>query len=205
MADAEKLLHEAQYAFASITFGESLGNTRNRARARKLSMKILKQFPNTMYAQEAHSILMRLGDEAFTSEMPLRHQHISQERHHQPKPAATHKHISQKEHHWPERAPRETSAASNPVTHGADSNPSRGEAFDWAALIAALFRMPKIVLGVFAFVALFVYGILGPWLFLPLAAFFLVTGPFRGSLDANTRRQVEEFNARMNAMMRSDS
>ena len=66
MADAEKLLHEAQYAFASITFGESLGNTRNRARARKLSMKILKQFPDTMYAQEAHAILMRLGDEAFT-------------------------------------------------------------------------------------------------------------------------------------------
>lgn len=67
MATAEKLLHQAQYAFQSISFGESRENKRNVSRAKSLCKKIIRKFPATMEAGEAHSILRRLGEEAYTS------------------------------------------------------------------------------------------------------------------------------------------
>ena len=70
MATAEQLLNEAQYAFANISFGESFANTRHAARAKSLCRKIIRKFPATMEAGEARAILKRLGEEAYTSEMP---------------------------------------------------------------------------------------------------------------------------------------
>jgi hypothetical protein len=64
MASAEKLLHEAQFAFQSISFGESRANDRNRSRASSLCRR-------------------RLGEEAYASKMQAQHVHTSQREHHQ--------------------------------------------------------------------------------------------------------------------------
>ena len=64
MATAEQMLNEAQYAFANITFGESLANARHAARAKSLARKIIRKFPATTEASEARAILRRLGEEA---------------------------------------------------------------------------------------------------------------------------------------------
>jgi len=75
MASAEQLLNEAQYAFQSISAGESRDNRRNASRARSLCRKIIGKFPTSTEAVSAHSILKRLGDEAFTSKLNSQHQH----------------------------------------------------------------------------------------------------------------------------------
>ena len=82
MASAEKLLHEAQFAFQSISFGETPENKRNASRAKSLSLKIIRKHPNSMEASEAHAILRRLGEEAYSSKMSKQHQHIPQSVHH---------------------------------------------------------------------------------------------------------------------------
>ena len=87
MASAEHLLHEAQYAFQSISFGESRENARNRSRAKSLSNKIIRKFPASMEVAEAHAILRRLGEEAYASKLKLQHQHVSRSTHHRPPPS----------------------------------------------------------------------------------------------------------------------
>ena len=57
MASAEHLLHEAQFAFNSITYGDSRANRRNAARASKLCRKIIRKYPGSMEEHEAHAIL----------------------------------------------------------------------------------------------------------------------------------------------------
>ena len=78
MASAEKLLHEAQFAFQSISFGESRANNRNRSRAMSLCKKIIRKYPASMEAAEAHAVLRRLGEEAYSSKMQVQHVHTSQ-------------------------------------------------------------------------------------------------------------------------------
>ncbi|MEJ2128828.1 MAG: hypothetical protein P8X81_08260 [Woeseiaceae bacterium] len=63
MASAEQLLNEAQYAFQSITAGDSRENRRNAARAKSLCQKIFRKYPGTTEAVVAHGIMMRLGEE----------------------------------------------------------------------------------------------------------------------------------------------
>ena len=55
MATAEKLLHDAYFAFNSISYGETPGNKRNKRRATSLCRKILRRFPGTTEAAEAHA------------------------------------------------------------------------------------------------------------------------------------------------------
>ena len=81
MATAEKLLHDAYFAFNSISYGETPANRRNRRRATSLCHKILRRFPGTTEATEAHAILMRLGEEAYSSQLSGQHTHISGEAH----------------------------------------------------------------------------------------------------------------------------
>ena len=98
MATAEKLLHEAYFAFGNISYGETPNNKRNTRRATSLCRKILRKYPGTKEAAEAHAILMRLGEEAYTSQLNRQHKHITQTAHHTPEPGNKHRHISQQEH-----------------------------------------------------------------------------------------------------------
>lgn len=181
MAIAEQLLHEAQFAFHNISFGESRANRRNAAKARSLSMKILRKFPGTMEAREAHALLMRLGDVAFTSALSLRHRHITQEEHHR-MPAAT---ISPSA-----RNDMRVRAATGTV-----------DTLDWSGLLAVIFAMPKVLLAVLVVGGFFLFGIFGPLLLLPLLAFVLLTGPFRQMLKPEQRRQMNAFIVRANELI----
>lgn len=176
MASAEQLLHEAQYAFQSISFGESRANNRNRSRAMSLCKKIIRRYPATMEAAEAHAVLRRLGEEAYSSKMRKQHVHTSEAEHHQatkPKP--------------------------DPViqlTEGAEM-----EAFNWAGLMSLLSMMPKYVFGIIGLAGVFLFGILGPFIFLPLLALVLFTGPFRQMLKPEQRREMNTFVAKANAFI----
>lgn len=184
MANAEQLLHQAQYAFQSISFGESRNNTRNRSKAKSLCMKIIREYPATMEAGEAHAILRRLGEEAYSSKM-----------------ASVHKHISQAEHHSAKalrRAQARTPIHDAQYTAGADG---AVETLDWGRLFGLLLTLPKAVLGVIAFGGIFLFGILGPFLFVPLVLFVMFTGPFRQMLKPEQREEMNAFIARVNEYM----
>ena len=151
MATAEHLLHEAQYAFHSISYGQSRENRRNAARAKSLCMKIIRKYPIGMEADEAHAILRRLGEEAYSSKLAVQHRHISQAAHHQPQPK--------------DRASQQALAGTNNV-----------EELNWSALVASIFKMPKVALAMLVFAGFFFFGIFGPFLFVPLLAFVLLSG-----------------------------
>ena len=75
MASVEQFLNEAQYAFQSISSGETPDNRRNASRARSLCRKIIRKFPRSTEADSAHAILKRLGDEAYLSNLGSQHRH----------------------------------------------------------------------------------------------------------------------------------
>ena len=183
MANAEKLLHEAQYAFQCISFGESRENTRNRSRAKSLCTKIIRGYPTSMEAGEAHAILRRLGEEAYSSKMRSRHVHIEQSRHHST-PAS-----------MPEpRLPRTQTSRPQTMMVGGDDV----EMLNWSGLMGLIFRLPKAVIGIIALAGFFLFGILGPFLFVPLVLFVLFTGPFRQMLKPEQRREMNAFVVRVN-------
>ena len=183
MASAEKLLHEAQYAFQCITFGESRENSRNRSRAISLSKKIIRKFPASMEAGEAHALLRRLGEEAYTSNLSKRHRHITQ--------AA---------HHAGGRADPNAGnfAVRTPVPQSMDSGEQVVETLDWGGLLGLVFGLPKVLLGLIVFGALFLWGLFGPFLLFPLVIFVLFTGPFRQMLKPEQRRNMNAFVAKAN-------
>jgi len=204
MADAEKLLHEAQYAFQCISFGESRENTRNRSRAKSLCMKIIKKFPATMEAGEAHAILRRLGEEAYTSQLSAIHRHTKQSEHHRPKkikqskPLRVTQRATQRApdlYEYQAQAPRAqaTSTARTWVDNSDDS-----ETLNWGGLVSLLFGLPKAILGLIVFAGFFLFGILGPFLFVPLVLFFMFSGPFRKVLKPGQQQEMNAFVARLN-------
>ena len=173
MASAEHLLHEAQYAFQSISFGETRENARSRSRAKSISQKIIRKFPASMEAAEAHAILRRLGEEAYSSAMKSQHRHVSQNTHHRPPPP--------------------TAAPQSMFTGNAET-----EILNWGGLIGRLFMLPKTVLAMIAFAGFFLFGILGPFLFVPLLLSVLLTGWFRRMLRPEQRKEIDAFVARAN-------
>ncbi len=178
MADAEHLLREAQFAFQSISFGETPNNKRNARRASSLCKKIIRKYPKSMEAGEAHAILRRLGEEAYSSKMAVQHVHIPQSEHHKaPSPSPT-----------PARESQRTYVTDDGV-----------ETLDWSALIKWVLAAPKAVLGLIMFGGIVLFGILGPFLFLPLIAFIFLTGPFRKSLKQEQRKELNAFVERINA------
>jgi hypothetical protein len=191
MASAEKLLHEAQYAFSSITFGESRQNKRNAARAKSLCMKIIRKYPVSMEAGEAHAILRRLGEEAYTSKMKVRHRHITQDAHHS-KPAPL-----QMPQTGSASMPGEAHRRARPISPQATAA-SEEVPFDWSGLLAWLVTLPKFVLGIIAFAGFFLFGIFGPFIFLPLLALVLFTGPFRKTMQPKQREELNQFIVRAN-------
>ncbi len=188
MATAEKLLHEAYFAFSRISYGETPGNKRHNRRATRLCHKILRKYPGTTEAAEAHAILMRLGEEAYTSQLTRQHKHISQDAHHAPRPGDTHRHVSQREHH----SPRPVRQAPLTAT-GQDT-----ETLNWAGLVGWLVSLPKILLGLLLLGGLFLFGLFGPLLFVPLVLLVLFTGPFRGMLKPEQRQQLDDMVAWIN-------
>ncbi len=180
MASAEKLLHEAQYAFQCISFGETPENRRNASRATSLCKKIIRKYPASMEASEAHALLRRLGEEAYSSKLSVRHRHVSQATHHQA-PSTT-------------RAPTPEQQRTFVVHDGI-------EALDWGALVKLIFTVPKVALGLIVFAGLFLFGLFGPFLFVPLIAFVLFTGPFRQMLKQDQRNNLNRLVQRINAFV----
>jgi len=179
MAGAEKLLHEAQFAFQSISFGESPANKRNASRAKSLSLKIIRKYPASMEASEAHAILRRLGEEAYTSKMAIQHQHQPQSVHHsKPRPLSR---------------PVSSTDMRNPTAVG-----SGRETLNWSGLLELVFAMPKIVLGALFLAGVFLFGLFGPFIFVPLILFVLFTGPFRQTLKQEQRDQMNAFIVKVN-------
>lgn len=180
MANAEQLLNEAQYAFQSVSYGESRDNKRNASRAASLCKKIIRKFPTSSYAAEAHAILRRLGEEAYSSKMDVEHRHTTQAEHHTAPTAI------------PRPKPKPKTLA----------RPTRDDVtvpFNWAGLLAVILVTSKTVLAVIAFFGVFLFGLFGPLLLLPLIAFVFLTGPFRQLLKPQQRREMNFFVARANA------
>ena len=178
MASAEKLLHEAQYAFASISFGESLSNTRNRMRAKSLCRKIMRKYPGSMESEEAFAILQRLGEESYTSGMRIAHQHGSQENHHRAQPVST-------------------VMPGNEPGRGAGS----GDTLDWSGLVGLILGLPRAVLFAVLAAGFILFAIFGWLLVLPLIALILLTGPFRSLLRPDARRQLNDLVVRLNTFI----
>ena len=60
MASAEQLIHDAQYAFHSISAG-SADEKKYASRARRIAKRIVRRYPASTEATQAHEILSRLG------------------------------------------------------------------------------------------------------------------------------------------------
>jgi hypothetical protein len=176
MASAEKLLNEAQYAFNGISAGEARDNSRNRSRAISLCKKIVRKYPTSTEASEAHSILRRLGEEAFLPQMPLVHRHGSHDKAHRtPEPKA-------------QRSPTGTASGQD------DAVP-----LDWSGLMSVILATPKVVLGVIGFVAFILFGIFGPFIFLALLALLFFATPVRAMLQPRQRKEINALVIRANA------
>ena len=173
MASAERLFNEAHYAFASISYGESLANKRHAARAKSLCRKILRLYPESMEASEARAILKRLGEESYVSTLPVAHRHMTQTAHH---------------------TGRETRATPKIISRPMTGSPS----FDWSGLIAVILMTPKIVLGILGAVAVALFALFGPIVLVALVVLVALTGPFRSMLAPSQREQLDEFIVRAN-------
>ncbi|MDH3265676.1 MAG: hypothetical protein OEM25_01815 [Gammaproteobacteria bacterium] len=176
MASAERLLNDAQYAFQSITVGESRQNRRNAARAKSLCKKIFKKYPGSSEAVVAHNIMMRLGEEAFTSDLGTRHRHSEQ-------------HMFKSESSQPRL----------PASRGRTLHDKETVEFDWRGLGSVVLATPRLVLAVLGIAGAFLFGVFGPLLFLPLIALVLLTGPFRQMLKPRQRHILNELITRANA------
>lgn len=60
MANADELLRDAQYAFQSISFGNTRENRAFRARAKSAARKIIRKFPDSFEVGQAQVILNKL-------------------------------------------------------------------------------------------------------------------------------------------------
>jgi len=178
MASAEQLLNEAQYAFANISFGESLANARYAARAKSMCRRIIRSFPTTTEAQEAQAILRRLGEESYTAEMPIRHGNPRE---------STHNDV---------RQPRSVARSS-----GVAQPSARGDTLDWTGLISLLFGLPKALLFAFIAAGFVLFSVFGWFVVVPLVALVLFSGPFRSLLQPAQRNQLDDVVARLNAFI----
>lgn len=178
MATAEQMLNEAQYAFANITFGESFANARHAARAKSLSRKIIRRFPTTMEAQEAHAILRRLGEEAYASGMSARHRHVMGSEHQKAYPATA-------------------------VYRSADAGQQarQGDTLDWSGIIGLLLGLPKAILFAVIAVGFVLFSLFGWFVAVPLVGLILFTGPFRSLLQPAQRNQLNDLVANINSFI----
>ena len=181
MASAENLLHEAQYAFQGISFGDSRENRKNSARAKSLAMKIIRKYPASSEASGAHAILRRLGEEAYSERFENSHNH-------QPQSEAPHTHSLIKQPDIASAQPQR-------------QHQQPMEQLDWQRLIVRLLKLPKGVWVAVMFGGIFLLGILGPFLFLPLLALIIFAGPFRHFIPVKSRQDMDKAIRRINAWL----
>jgi len=172
MASAEQFLNEAQYAFQSISSGESPDNRRNASRARSLCKTIIRKFPTSTEAGSAHAILRRLGDEAYRSNLDRQHRHSAEHTFHE---------------------------APSPKSQQRITQDNETVVLDWRGLLNLILNTPKSSLAVVGTVAVLLFAILGPFILFPLIAFVLFTGPFKQLLKPKQRRKMNQFITRTNA------
>jgi hypothetical protein len=185
MVNAEKLLNEAQYAFNNVGPGGTRDDRRNASHASRLARKIIRKYPTSTEAAQAHSILRRLGEEAFQAQMPLAHRHAEHgESHHTPEP---------------QKLPARAVASADWTPTGKATQDGDIVSLDWRGLLSLLLATPKIVLGVMLAVGLFLFGIFGWFLFLPLLALIMLTSPARVFLQRKQRDDINEFVIQANA------
>ena len=180
--NAEQLLHEAQYAFNNISFGDNRQNRRNASRARSLARKVIARFPETTEAYVARGILRRLGDEAYAE-------------------VSDHKHALPRTVSGQERHQRHAFGSQQNPTTASSENGASVESIDWGGLIGLLLRLPKATLAVAAFLLFVGFGLLGGLLFFPLIAFALAVGPLRHFFPSNRRRQIDTLIVRINQLI----
>ena len=72
------------------------------------------------------------------------------------------------------------------------------ETLNWSGLLELLFTMPKIVLASLVFAGFLLFGLFGPFIFVPLILFVLFTGPFRQTMKQEQRDQMNAFIVKVN-------
>jgi len=185
MASAEKLLNEAQYAFANISFDKSLSNTRNASRAKTLSRKIIRRFPGSTEAFVAHAILRRLGEEAYTSNLSVRHVHRSKGDH--------------SGHAKPQHQPRRP----RPERESMITSMEEVAELDWGGVLRWLTSRSLSILVIVVFTLLILVSAFGPLLLLPVIALLAFTGPFRSLLNLQQREVLDKLIQRINTHVRA--
>lgn len=185
MASAERLLNEAQYAFNNIGPGGSRDDRRNASRASSLARKIIRKFPASTEAEVAHSLLRRLGEEAFLPKLPLVHHHREHDQSHRtPEPA---------------RVEQTTVASTGWAPSGKAGQFEDTVSLDWAGLLRLILATPKTVLGVILAVGLFLFGAFGWPILLPLILLVVLTTPARAFLLRKQRNDINQFMLQANA------
>jgi hypothetical protein len=195
MASAEQLLHEAYFAFSNISHGESPTNRRNTRRATKLCNKIIRKYPATMEAGEAVALLQRLGQVAYLSNIKARHQHIPQTAHHQPQRQQQQQARRPEEYRQPRKHPQQQ--AQSTIVEMQELTD-----LDWTGLVGLLFTLPRVVLGVVIFFGLFLFGIFGPFLLVPIVLFVVLAGPLKRFLGPAQREEMNNVITRINAFIK---
>lgn len=178
MASAEKLLNKAQFAFQNIGYGDSPDSRKHRRRAKSLSMKIVRKYPGTTEANIAHSILLRLDEDAYATPSTFRHTHSTA-------PENDHSH-----------ADLRTPVPIQNVSQHAGNISS--EHLKWLKLIERLFSLPKMVLGIFFLVGFFLFALFGPFLLIPIVFMLIAGSPMRKMFPEKNRQNADEVIRKIN-------
>jgi hypothetical protein len=182
MADAGELIRDAQYAFNSITHGESRGNRKNTSRAKTLARKIIRKFPSSIEAGQAQQILDRLDPDSLTHliQKAPEHQFEQKDRHEQVEP-----------HHRPIDSSRSP-----------DGKARAGDR-DWKKLLLRLTQIQSssrnsILIALFLLVTLLPYGALAI-----LAIIVFWTGPFEQFHPRGTQENLDKLYTKLSAWVTS--
>ena len=183
MASAEQLLNEAQYAFNSVGPGDNRSDRRSASRASRLARKIIRKYPMSSEAEEARSILRRLGEEAYMPRVPLVHRHDTHD-------------VS---HSTPEPGEAFSMPSTDRAPTGKTAQYEDTVALDWSGLLSVILATPRILLGVILVAGLFLFSIVGWFLVLPILLLVFLVSPARSLLQSKQRSDINEFVVQANA------
>ncbi len=181
MANAEKLLNEAQYAFQNIGYDDSSESRKYRSRATRLARKILRKYPGTTEAASAHSLLLRLDEEGYATTTKNVHTHSSG--------------VESKHNHYKLRTPIMQDSNTGGADLGSDVQ------LRWGDLLARIFSLPRPVLAVFFIVGMFLFGLFGPFILVPIVVLVLLASPLKSVFPNKTQRSSEDAIQKINAWL----
>jgi hypothetical protein len=130
-----------------------------------------------MEAGEARALLRRLGEEAFGSNLAVRHRHITETQHHSASPSLNN--------------PETRTFTTHHVLDDVNLN--------WGGLLSVIFQAPKFVLGVLAVFAIIAWEFVGPLLLLAVILPVVMLGPGRALLNRSQRDRANSFITAVNA------